>query len=239
MLLQPALILLILPQSVFAAFNYNDRACWRRNCVVRRDTGTFCFEPQVSSLQQECANTFLSNLLQVHLKSAVGPSIVYYDEEAHMLGAATWSIPHDMTSSAFVCMTGQLQVDGRSQYQTVCREARGDDDMAIPAAHTRECVSDERPQHAGDGCFSLGKPPSSKDDDKEWYEQPALAGPFWLLGALVTLEKICIWAGSAARAVVALLPGFMDLLTAIFGLLILRWHLVIARLLVQQPAAIV
>jgi len=237
MLLQPTILLLFLFPSVLAAFTYKDRVYWGLNSVVRTDAGTLCFEPQGKSSKQNCADSFLKNLLHVHLTSTAGRSIVYYDNKTNVLGAATWPIPHDMARSVFVCMTGQL-VDDRTQYCTVCREAHGDDDMAIPAAHTRECVSDEKPQHAGDGCFSLGKAAGSKDDDKEWYEQPVFEGLFSLLGALVTLEKVCLWVDSAARVVVGLLPGLVTVFAAVFELLAHRWRRAIAPLPMRQPAAI-
>jgi len=238
MLLQPAVYLSLLLPSVLAAFTPNDRVCWRRNCVVRTDAGTLCFEPQGNTSKQECTDSFLKNLLQIHLASTTGRSIMYYDEKASLLGAATWTVPHDMAGSVFVCMSGQL-VDDPTQHRTVCRESHGDDDMAIPAAHARECVSDEKLPYVGDGCFRLGKQAGGEDDDKEWYEQPVLAGLFWLLGVLVTLEKICLWADSARRLMAGLLPMIIVTFVDVFILLAHRWrHAAVAPLPAHQPAVI-
>ena len=248
MLLQPTFFSLLLSQIVSAAFTQHQHNCWRRDCVVRTDAGTLCFEPQVPQVPQvnymhsECADIFLSNLLRVHLTSTVGRSIMYYDDEARMLGAATWSVPHDMANSVFVCMTGQLRgVDDATQYRTVCRSTRRDDDMESASAHTRECVSDEKPQHVGDGCFSLISKPAGGDSDgdhKGWYEQPVVAGLFWLLGVLVTLEKICLWTDNAARAIVALLPRLIDVFANVFELVTRRWRRAIVPLPTRWPTPI-
>jgi len=235
MLLQLALCLSFLLPSVLAAFTHNDRICWRRDCVIRTDAGTLCFEPEGNSSKQECTDSFLKNLLQVHLTSTTGRSILYYDDKAGVLGAATWTVPHDVAGSVFVCMTGQL-VGDPTQHRTTCRETHGDDDMNITAAHIRECVSDETPHQSGNaGCFSLA---GGEDNDKEWYEQPILAGLFWLLGVLVTLEKVSIWVDSMARAVAALLPELVIVFIDVFELLARPWRRAVVPLPTQHPAAI-
>ena len=79
MLLQAALLLLHLPQSVLAAFTHSDQICWRRNCILRTEVGTFCFESHVDSgiEHEECADNFLKNLTRIHLTCTVGQSILY------------------------------------------------------------------------------------------------------------------------------------------------------------------
>jgi len=165
------------------------------------DAGTLCFEPHDSGfVQDECAEDFLKSLTQVHLTNSAGRSIIYYDDKASMLGAATWSISPTRAGSVFVCMTGR-RLDNSKRYHTVCRQAHGDDDMNVAAVHANECISDQKPQYVSDSCFILDKSEDTKGDRKEWYEQPVLAGIFWVLGVLVTLESICLWADSLARAV--------------------------------------
>jgi len=201
MLLQPTVLLLLVIPLVLAAFTRNDRVCWRRNCVIRTDAGTFCFEPHDNSNEQDCTDNFLKNLTHVHLTSTIGRSILYYDDESRVIGAAMWAISPTMAGSVFVCMTGQ-HIDDPTRYRTVCRAAHGDDDMEIAASHTSECVSNQQPQHQhfSNDCFSLSKP-AGGDEHKEWYEQPVLAGFFWVLGTLVTLGSIYMWGGSALRIV--------------------------------------
>jgi len=198
MLSKAALSPLLLLSSVLAAFMNNDRVCWRRNCIVQTDAGTLCFEPHDNGIEQECADNFLKNLTQVHLTSATGRSILYYDNDARVLGAATWTISPTMAGSVFVCMTGRL-MDDPKQYRTICRPAQADDDMGAADAHTGECVSHKQPLYVSDGCFSIGKPSDCDNDHKEWYEQPVVAGFFWVLGVLVTLGSMYMWGGRAVR----------------------------------------
>ena len=165
------------------------------------DAGTLCFEPHDSGfVQDECAEDFLKSLTQVHLTNSAGRSIIYYDDKASMLGAATWSISPTRAGSVFVCMTGR-RLDNSKRYHTVCRQAHGNNDMNVAAVHANECVSDQKPQYVSDGCFSLDKPEDIKGDRKEWYEQPVVAGFVWALGAVVMLQKLYIWGGRLARVV--------------------------------------
>jgi len=145
-----------------------------------------------------------------------------------------------MADSVFVCMTGRY-VDDPKQYRTVCRTAYGDDDMETPAAHFRECVSDQIPRFVSDGCFSIGQPGGGDDNDhKEWYEHPVVAGLFWALGALVTLVSIYLWGGNAVQAVQARVPRRLVAYAAAVGQLrgARGWHRPVPSPPTQQPAII-
>ena len=206
MLLLSSLLLLPLLQLARAAFIHSNNVCWHQNCILRTDAGTLCFEPHDNNIKhEECADNFLKNLTHIHLTSTIGRSILYYDKEARILGTATWTIPPSMAGSVFVCMTGRY-VDDQKRYRTICRTAYGDDDMGVPAAHSRECVSDQIPRFVSDGCFSIGQPGGGDNDHKEWYEHPVVAGLFWVLGALVTLVSVYLWGGNTMQAVQARLP---------------------------------
>jgi len=186
---------------VLSAFTHHDSDCWHRDCVVRMDAGTLCFEPRDSGfVQEKCPEGFLKDLTQVHLTNSAGRSIIYYDDKARMLGAATWFISSARAGPVFVCMTGR-RLDNSKRYHTVCRQARGDDDMSLAAAHTDECVSDQKPQYVSDGCFILDRPEGVDSDRRGWCGQPVLAGIFWTLGIIVTIESICLWVDSLAGTV--------------------------------------
>ena len=198
------LLPLLLPPAL-AAFTHHGSDCWNRDCVVRMDAGTFCFEPHDGgTVHEECTEGFLKNLTQVHLTNSAGRSIVYYDDKASMLGAATWSLPPTRASPVFVCMTGR-RLDNSKRYHTICRQAHGDDDMNVAAVHANECISDQKPQYVSDGCFILDKSEDTKGDRKEWYEQPVVAGLVWALGTLVILQKLYLWGGKVKRVVQACL----------------------------------
>jgi len=239
MRLQLTVFLLLLPQSAYAAFTHDDRVCWRRDCVFRTDAGTLCFEPQHNGIEpdEECTNGFLKNLTHIHLTSTMDRSILYYDDKARVLGAAMWDIPPTMEGSVFVCMTGQ-HVDDPERYRTVCREAHGNDDMATTAVHTTECVSDKKPRYINDGCFSLKESVRSDDEHKEWYEQPVIAGLFWVFGAIVTIGSMYLLVGKAAQAAELWLPQRLVACTAVFKRLTRSWRRVVPPLPTQQPASI-
>jgi len=230
-------LLLFLP-SIIAAFTHHERDCWSRDCVVRTDAGTLCFEPHHNGIEQdECADSFLKNLTRIHLTSTIGRSIVYYDHRARVLGAATWAIPPAMAGSVFVCMTGR-RLDNPKRYRTVCRETHHDDDMRVAAVHANECVSDQKPRYVNDGCFSLGTSAGADDDDKEWYENPVVAGFVWVLGLLVTLGTMYLWGGKAVRAIRARLPKRLVALTAVVERLCRRWRRTTSQLPTQHPATL-
>jgi len=227
-------LLLFLP-LILAAFTHNDRDCWRRDCIVRTDAGTFCFEPRDNGVEQEeCADSFLKNLTRIHLTSSIGRSIIYYDNKARVLGAATWAIPSTMAGSVFVCMTGR-RLDDLKRYRTVCREAYKDDDMRVAAVHASECVSDQKPRYINDGCFSVG---TAADDHKKWYENPIFAGLAWVIGVLVSLGTMYMWGGKAVRAIRARLPRRLVALTAVVGRPCRRWRRPTSLLPTQQPTTI-
>ena len=241
MVLRPILFLLLVISYVLGAFKNNDRVCWRRSCIIRTDAGTLCFEPHDNGVKhEECTDNFLKNLTHVHLTSTIGRSILYYDNKARVLGAATWAISSSpvMAGSVFVCMTGQ-HADDPKQYRTACRTTYGDDDMEVPAAHARECVSDQKPQHVGGGCFRFEKPGGGEDNHKEWYEHPVVAGFFWVLGVLVTLGSMYMWGGKAVRVVRARLPRrLMFDPAALVEQPARGWRQPVFPLLTYQPAII-
>jgi len=235
MLLRFILVLLLFLPSILAAFTHHDRDCWRRDCIVRTDAGTLCFEPHDNGIEQEeCTDRFLKNLTRIHLASTIGRSIVYYDNKARVLGAATWAIPPTMAGSVFVCMTGR-RLDNPKRYRTVCRETHNDDDMRVAAVRASECVSDQKPRYINDGCFSVG---TVADDHKEWYETPIVAGLAWVLGLLITLGTIYMWGGKAVRAIQSRLPRRFIALTAVVERLCRRWRRPTSPLPTQQPTTL-
>ena len=214
---------IVLLPLVLAAFTTQDKACWRRNCVVRTDAGTLCFQPQENGVYQgECTDIFLKNLTQVHLDSNVGRSIVYYDDKTRLLGAATWPVPPSMKDPIFVCMSGR-RLDYPKKYRTICRHAYGDDDMHFAAVHTTECVVDKKPRFNYDGCFNLGGN-HKDDDDKNFWEQPVVGGIFWALGALVTVAAIGRWGRKAVQKVRESFPRSVNLLVGVFDFSVSRWR---------------
>jgi len=222
-MLKLAFILGALPSLVFAAFTTHDQACWRRNCIVRTDAGTLCFEPQENGIYQgECTDGFLKNLTGTHLDSTVGRSIVYYDDKARFLGAATWSIPPSMSDPVFVCMSGR-RMDDPKKYRTICRRADGDDDMHSAAVHAVECVVDKKPRLNNDGCFNLGGK-HADNDDKNFWEQPVVGGVFWALGSLLTVAAIGRWGRKAIQRVQDSFPRLVELLVRGFDFVTSHWR---------------
>ncbi|KAH7099484.1 hypothetical protein BKA62DRAFT_307625 [Auriculariales sp. MPI-PUGE-AT-0066] len=131
------IIFLLLTQTALAAFSGEPKACWQRNCIIRNDAGTICLEADYNGIApSKCADPFLQTLIEKHHDSRAGRSISYYDDEAGLLGAATWRVPSPLGFPVFVCMMGQ-RVDDPSVDRTICRGAMHDDDMEDHHAHVR------------------------------------------------------------------------------------------------------
>ncbi|KAH7099481.1 hypothetical protein BKA62DRAFT_709708 [Auriculariales sp. MPI-PUGE-AT-0066] len=202
-------LFLLLTKTTLAAFSGEPKACWQRNCVTRNDAGTVCFEADYNGIPSStCANSTLQRLIDSHVYNNIGRSIVYYDEQARVLGAAMWPVPASTISNIFVCMTGE-RVDVPGIDRTICRLALRDNDMEEGAAHLHECVVDLPSTPHTTWCQQTREPTPAPDPRTQpkrekmfFYEKPVAAGIAWILGGLVTVGTIyaaVIQCGSVVR----------------------------------------
>ncbi|KAH7099497.1 hypothetical protein BKA62DRAFT_709757 [Auriculariales sp. MPI-PUGE-AT-0066] len=172
-----------------AAFSSHTKACRHRNCIFGDDAGTICLEADGNGIApSECASSVLQNLIKVHHDNTNGLLIAYYDKNGRNLGGATWQVSDLLTSSVFVCMTGQRR-DNPKVDRTICRSVAGDDDMENYGAHVHECVVEQPSTPRVDPCYRAVDP-GSPVSQKLFYEHPIAIGIFSVLGGLVTLGTI-------------------------------------------------